>query len=63
MFKPGEDRVHKLFLDPTGRHLIVSFESQENIYISRNSKKTKPITKLKVKTLRVVTGYDILCSA
>ncbi|WAR03107.1 VPS18-like protein, partial [Mya arenaria] len=47
LFKPGEERVHRMFLDPTGRHLIISLESQENLYLSRNSKKPKPIAKLK----------------
>ncbi|XP_052234264.1 vacuolar protein sorting-associated protein 18 homolog [Dreissena polymorpha] len=47
LFKPGEERIHKLFLDPTGRHVIISLESMENSYLSRNSKKPKPITKLK----------------
>ncbi|KAK3612565.1 hypothetical protein CHS0354_024553 [Potamilus streckersoni] len=45
--KSGEDKVYKLFLDPTGRHLIISMESQENVYLSRNSKKTRSIAKLK----------------
>ncbi|KAL4225031.1 Vacuolar protein sorting-associated protein 18 like protein [Mactra antiquata] len=47
VFKAGEDRIHKMFLDPTGRHLIISFESTENVYLSRNSKKPKSIAKLK----------------
>ncbi|XP_059179714.1 vacuolar protein sorting-associated protein 18 homolog [Physella acuta] len=42
-----EDKVHKIFLDPTGRHLIVSMSSQDNYYLSRNWKKPKPIVKLK----------------
>lgn len=46
---PVTDRVHRIFLDPTGRHLIVSMNSQDNYYISlgTSSKKPKPITKLK----------------
>ncbi|XP_060604108.1 vacuolar protein sorting-associated protein 18 homolog isoform X2 [Ruditapes philippinarum] len=47
IFKKGEEKVHKIFLDPTGRHLIISLDSTENLYISRNSKKPKPIVKLK----------------
>lgn len=42
-----EDKVYQIFLDPTGRHLIVSMESTENYYLSRNSKKPRPIGKLK----------------
>ncbi|XP_055900557.1 vacuolar protein sorting-associated protein 18 homolog isoform X1 [Biomphalaria glabrata] len=42
-----EDRIHKIFLDPTGRHLIISMNSQDNYYLSRQLKKPKPIVKLK----------------
>ncbi|GAB1602836.1 vacuolar protein sorting-associated protein 18 homolog [Argonauta hians] len=43
-----EDRIHKIFLDPTGRHLLISMEqSMEVYYLCRNSKKTKTISKLK----------------
>ncbi|XP_071119989.1 vacuolar protein sorting-associated protein 18 homolog [Mytilus edulis] len=42
-----EDKVHQIFLDPTGRHFIISMESTENYYLSRNSKRPKPIGKIK----------------
>lgn len=42
-----EDQVHKIFLDPTGKHLVISMESTENYYLSRNSKKPKQIGKIK----------------
>lgn len=45
--KAVEDAVHKIFQDPTGRHLIISMESTENYYLSRNSKRPKPIGKIK----------------
>lgn len=46
---PVTDRIHQIFLDPTGRHLIVSLISQDNYYISlaSASKKPKPVPKLK----------------
>lgn len=46
---PVTDRVHQIFLDPTGRHLIVSMNSQDNYYIALGtaSRKPKPILKLK----------------
>ena len=46
------DRVHQIFLDPTGQHLIVSMNnSQDNYYISLGTatKKPKPIARLKVR--------------
>uniref|UniRef100_A0A0B7BPA0 Pep3/Vps18 beta-propeller domain-containing protein n=1 Tax=Arion vulgaris TaxID=1028688 RepID=A0A0B7BPA0_9EUPU len=42
-----DDSIYKIFLDPTGRHLIVSMSSQDNFYLSRNWKKPKPIAKMK----------------
>ncbi|KAK6183831.1 hypothetical protein SNE40_002395 [Patella caerulea] len=42
-----DDKVYKIFLDPTGRHMIISMNSMESYYLSRNSKKPKAITKLK----------------
>lgn len=47
IFKAGEEKIYKIFLDPTGRHLIISLVSTENLYLSRNSKKAKPIGRLK----------------
>ena len=46
--KRMDDSVHKLFLDPTARHLIVCMESQESFYLARNSKKSKPLSKMRV---------------
>ncbi|XP_038059367.1 vacuolar protein sorting-associated protein 18 homolog [Patiria miniata] len=45
--KLGEYQIHKLFLDPTGRHLIISTEQQEVFYLSRTGRKGKPLQKLK----------------
>lgn len=47
--KASEDKVYRLFLDPTGKHLIICMESTENLYLSRNSRKPRSIGKLKVK--------------
>nr|XP_022303010.1 vacuolar protein sorting-associated protein 18 homolog [Crassostrea virginica] len=45
--KALEDKVYRLFLDPTGKHLIICMESTENLYLSRNSRKPRSIGKLK----------------
>lgn len=47
--KASEDKVYRLFLDPTGKHLIICMESTENLYLSRNSRKPRSIGKLKVR--------------
>lgn len=41
------DSVYKIYLDPTGRHLLVATENNELYYFSRASKKFKSISKLK----------------
>ena len=50
--------VHKLFLDPSGKHLIVSTESNELYYYSRATKKFKSISKLKVIILKVKVIFN-----
>lgn len=42
-----DDHIHKLFLDPTGTHLVISMESEENYYINSAWKKPKQLPKLK----------------
>ena len=44
---PG-DTVSGMFLDPTGRHLIVTMTSGDNHYVSRTAQKSKLLNKLKV---------------
>ncbi|KAK2189905.1 hypothetical protein NP493_94g03000 [Ridgeia piscesae] len=45
--KSLDDSIHNIYLDPTGRHLIVSMKSTENFYLSRNSSKPRALAKLK----------------
>lgn len=45
--KRPEDQIHKIFLDPTGNHLIISMESEDNYYLHRNWKKPKVMSKMK----------------
>ncbi|EDO47847.1 predicted protein [Nematostella vectensis] len=42
-----DDAIHRIFIDPTARHLIVCMKSQESYYLARNSKKPKPMTKMR----------------
>ena len=41
-------------MDPTARHLIVCMKSQESFYLARNSKKPKPLAKMKVPVLKEI---------
>ncbi|XP_074661920.1 vacuolar protein sorting-associated protein 18 homolog [Tubulanus polymorphus] len=45
--KNNEDSIHKIFLDPTGRHLIISMTSTDAFYVNRASKKPKHLSKMK----------------
>ncbi|XP_014671555.1 PREDICTED: vacuolar protein sorting-associated protein 18 homolog [Priapulus caudatus] len=46
--RPDDDKIHKLFLDPTGQHLLISMEhSTEVLYLSKNSKKVRQASKMK----------------
>ncbi|CAG8467025.1 8972_t:CDS:10 [Ambispora gerdemannii] len=45
--KPGEVKIYKIFLDPTGRHLLITTEQGENFYLFKKWKKAKPLSKLK----------------
>eukprot|EP00026_Physarum_polycephalum_P001709 Phypoly_transcript_01711.p1 GENE.Phypoly_transcript_01711~~Phypoly_transcript_01711.p1 ORF type:complete len:601 (+),score=99.91 Phypoly_transcript_01711:237-1805(+) len=42
-----EDHIHKLFLDPTGTHLVISMENEENYYIHASWKKPRALPRLK----------------
>ena len=46
--KRVDDSIHGIFMDPTARHMIVSMKSQESFYLARDSKKPKPLAKMKV---------------
>ncbi|XP_061405705.1 vacuolar protein sorting-associated protein 18 homolog [Lethenteron reissneri] len=45
VLRAQDDKIHKLFLDPTGSHLLIALESQECLYLSRNSRKAKNLSK------------------
>ena len=48
-FKKPEDHIHNILQDPTGQHLLVCFKSsQECYYITRNAKKPRQLSKMKV---------------
>lgn len=48
-FKKPDDHIHNILQDPTGQHLLVCFKtSQECYYITRNSKKYRQLSKMKV---------------
>ena len=46
--KPSEMTLYKVFLDPTGRHIIVSSTQGENWYLFKGWKKFKPLKGFKM---------------
>ena len=46
--KPSEMTLHKVFLDPSGRHLIVTSTQGENWYLFRGWKKFKQLKNFKM---------------
>lgn len=42
------NKIRHIFLDPSGRHLIISMFSDDVYYISRNIKQARPLARLRV---------------
>lgn len=42
-----DDAIHRIFLDPTGSHLIVAMEREESYYLHASWKKPKLLAKMK----------------
>ena len=56
----ADDRIHNIFMDPTGVHLIISFQSGENYYWVQGALKPKQLKKLTVCISQHIF-FDILC--
>lgn len=52
-----EDAIQSLFLDPTGNHLIIGLDNEENMYLHSSSKKPKTLGKLKGLNIEAI-GWD-----
>jgi hypothetical protein len=50
--KPSTSKVIQLFLDPTGRHIIVTTDTGDNYYLFQKWRRTKELAKLKVSTYK-----------
>ncbi|XP_055729356.1 vacuolar protein sorting-associated protein 18 homolog isoform X1 [Salvelinus fontinalis] len=40
-----DSRVHKLFLDPTGSHLVISLSTSECLYLNRNTQRVRCLSR------------------
>ncbi|XP_041950954.1 vacuolar protein sorting-associated protein 18 homolog [Alosa pseudoharengus] len=43
--RKDDSKVHKLFLDPTGSHLVISLTSSECVYLNRNTQKIRSLSR------------------
>uniref|UniRef100_A0A8C7MCB8 Vacuolar protein sorting-associated protein 18 homolog n=1 Tax=Oncorhynchus kisutch TaxID=8019 RepID=A0A8C7MCB8_ONCKI len=43
--RKDDSRVHKLFLDPTGSHLVISLSTSECLYLNRNTQKVRSLSR------------------
>ena len=59
----GGDKLYNMFLDPSGRHLIISMMSGDVYYVSRNSKQAKALPRLRVRTIFFVLYFVLLRNA
>jgi hypothetical protein len=61
--KPTEMTIHKLFMDPSGRHLLVSSTQGENWYLYRGWKKPKMLKTFKMVMESVAWNKPALLSS
>ncbi|XP_059898569.1 vacuolar protein sorting-associated protein 18 homolog [Gadus macrocephalus] len=45
MGRKDDCKVHKLFLDPSGSHLLISLSSSECLYLNRNTQKVRSLSR------------------
>ncbi|XP_077366593.1 vacuolar protein sorting-associated protein 18 homolog [Festucalex cinctus] len=43
--RKDDSKVHKLFLDPTGSHLLISMSTSECLYLNRNTQKVRSLSR------------------
>ncbi|XP_057677998.1 vacuolar protein sorting-associated protein 18 homolog [Corythoichthys intestinalis] len=43
--RKDDSKVHKLFLDPTGSHLLISMNTSECLYLNRNTQKVRSLSR------------------
>lgn len=57
--KRSEDQIDKVFLNPTGHHLLVSMKSGESFYLGRSNKKPRSLAKLKSHKIECIAWNKI----
>ncbi|KAK2864365.1 hypothetical protein Q7C36_003519 [Tachysurus vachellii] len=53
-------KVHKLFLDPTGSHLVISLTTSECVYLNRNTQKVRSLSRWRGHLIESVGWNKIL---
>ncbi|MBN3326234.1 VPS18 protein, partial [Atractosteus spatula] len=58
--RKDEAKVHKLFLDPTGAHLVISLTSSECLYLNRNTQKVRSLSRWKGHLIESIAWNKLL---
>lgn len=61
--KPGEFTIYKLFLDPSGRHLLITSTQGENWYLFRGWKKPRQLKGFKMVIESIAWNKGVLLSS
>lgn len=60
--KKNEDQIYRLFMDPSGSHLLIAMENEETYYLNIKWKKPKLLSKMKGIIISAV-GWDRQCDS
>ncbi|XP_017310953.1 vacuolar protein sorting-associated protein 18 homolog [Ictalurus punctatus] len=58
--RKDDGKVHKLFLDPTGSHLVISLSTSECVYLNRNTQKVRGLSRWRGHLIESVGWNKIL---
>ncbi|KAJ8288869.1 hypothetical protein COCON_G00015280 [Conger conger] len=58
--RKDDSRVHKLFLDPTGSHLVICLSTNECLYLNRNTQKVRGLSRWKSHLIESVGWNKLL---
>ncbi|XP_060772299.1 vacuolar protein sorting-associated protein 18 homolog [Neoarius graeffei] len=58
--RKDDSKVHKLFLDPTGSHLVISLTTSECVYLNRNTQKVRSLSRWRGHLIESVGWNKIL---
>ncbi|XP_061560865.1 vacuolar protein sorting-associated protein 18 homolog [Phycodurus eques] len=60
--RKDDSKVYKLFLDPTGSHLLISMSTSECLYLNRNTQKVRSLSRWRGHLVESVGWNKLLCN-